>query len=101
MSDLARRIAALSPEQRAVFERRLQRKGLSPLKVQAILPRKKTDQLPLSYAQERLWFLDQLEPGSPLYNGPSAMRITGPLRTDSLERSLDEIVRRHESLRTT
>jgi amino acid adenylation domain-containing protein len=56
---------------------------------------------PLSFAQERLWFLDQLMPGSASYNIPSVWRLRGPLRRDALERSLREIVRRHEVLRTT
>ena len=57
--------------------------------------------LPLSYAQQRLWVLDQLEPNNPLYNIPRALRITGALNIEALEKSLNEIVRRHESQRTT
>ena len=56
--------------------------------------------LPLSFAQQRLWFLEQLEPGSPFYNIPDAVRIRGALRVDVLERAINEIIRRHESLRT-
>jgi amino acid adenylation domain-containing protein/non-ribosomal peptide synthase protein (TIGR01720 family) len=62
-------------------------------------PRDQT--LPLSFAQQRLWFLDQLEPNSPTYNLPEALRLHGPLNLAALERSLNEIVRRHEVLRTT
>jgi len=58
-------------------------------------------ELPLSSAQERLWVLDQLDPDSPAYNIPLAVRITGPLNADVLERSTNEIVRRHQILRTT
>jgi amino acid adenylation domain-containing protein len=57
--------------------------------------------LPLSFAQERLWFLEQLEPGSAFYNIPSASRLTGPVHVGALRRGIAELVRRHESLRTT
>lgn len=56
---------------------------------------------PLSFAQERFWFLDQLTPGATTYNVPMILRIEGQLDMLALERSLSEIVRRHESLRTT
>ena len=58
------------------------------------------DRLPLSFAQRRLWFLDQLEPGSARYNVVHALQITGRLDAQILQRSLNEIVKRHESLRT-
>ncbi|HEX8558455.1 MAG TPA: amino acid adenylation domain-containing protein [Pyrinomonadaceae bacterium] len=57
--------------------------------------------LPLSFAQRRLWFLDQLEPGGTLYNVPVALRLGGRLEAGVLARVLTEVVRRHESLRTT
>src|SRR6185369_16546787 len=57
--------------------------------------------LALSFAQQRLWFIDQMEPGSIFYNIPIAKRLVGVLDVDALERALGELVRRHESLRTT
>ncbi|HYO14677.1 MAG TPA: amino acid adenylation domain-containing protein, partial [Thermoanaerobaculia bacterium] len=65
-----------------------------------IVPVPRHDDLPLSFAQQRLWFLDQLAPESPLYNLPAPLRIAGPLDVAVLARSLTEIVRRHEVLRT-
>jgi amino acid adenylation domain-containing protein/non-ribosomal peptide synthase protein (TIGR01720 family) len=60
----------------------------------------RTTSLPLSYAQQRLWFLDQLEPGNVAYNAPLGVRLQGELDKDALQWSVDEIIRRHEVLRT-
>jgi amino acid adenylation domain-containing protein len=65
-----------------------------------LVPVERDGPLPLSFAQQRLWFLDQFEPGTPLYNMPAAIRLRGRLDREALQRTLDEIVRRHESLRT-
>jgi amino acid adenylation domain-containing protein len=65
-----------------------------------LLPVAREGSLPLSFAQQRLWFIDQLEPGSSLYNMPVALRVEGPLHAGVLAASLGEIVRRHEALRT-
>ena len=59
------------------------------------------DELPLSFAQQRMWFLEQFDPGSCLYNIPTAHRLSGDLNVTALEESLNEIVRRHDTLRTT
>ncbi|MEH1934496.1 MAG: condensation domain-containing protein [Nostoc sp.] len=64
-------------------------------------PISRSQELPLCLAQERLWFLDQLEPGNPFYNVPIAVHLTGELNTAILEQSLNEVVGRHEPLRTS
>ncbi len=66
-----------------------------------LVPAPRDGELPLSFAQQRLWFIDRLQPGSPAYNIPAALRIRGPLDDAALERALGELVRRHEALRTT
>jgi amino acid adenylation domain-containing protein len=65
-----------------------------------VVPAERTGALPLSFAQERLWFIDRLEPGSAVYNMPMVRRLGGALDVAALERALGEIVRRHEALRT-
>ena len=66
-----------------------------------LTPVARDGRLPLSFAQERLWFLDRLDPGQATYNVPMPLRLTGDLDMPALAASLDEIVRRHEALRTT
>ncbi|HLJ90481.1 MAG TPA: condensation domain-containing protein, partial [Candidatus Angelobacter sp.] len=96
MSNTVARLAALSPERRKLFEQRLRGSSLP------MIPKHATrDHLPLSFAQQRLWFLDQLVPGNPFYNIPGALKLVFPLNVDVFRRCLNEIVRRHESLRTT
>ena len=80
----------------------------SPLWVQvcgrhapALVPVPREDNLPLSFAQQRLWFLDRWNPGSPVYNIPMVLRVKGSLNLAVLEQCLNEIVLRHEALRTT
>jgi amino acid adenylation domain-containing protein len=65
-----------------------------------VMPVSRDGKLPLSFGQQRLWFLDQLEPDSPLYNVPLSFRLRGALDVAALKRSLSELVRRHEILRT-
>ncbi len=71
------------------------------LRAGIIRPRNTHEPVPTSYAQERLWFLDQFQPASPIYTIPAAVRLPGPLSVSLLERCIEEMVRRHESLRTT
>ncbi|HEX8558916.1 MAG TPA: amino acid adenylation domain-containing protein, partial [Pyrinomonadaceae bacterium] len=74
------------------------RKELTPIRP---LARDGARQFPLSFAQQRLWFIDRLTLGSSFYNIPQALRLSGPLDAGALGRSLNEIVRRHEALRTS
>ena len=106
MSDFFQQIADLSPEQRALFEKRFKQKGFSSLKAPEIskieiYKRKDYNELPLSFAQQRLWFFQQLNPDNSAYNVFSALRLEGQLNVGLLEKVFTEIVRRHESLRTT
>ncbi|HEV2852358.1 MAG TPA: non-ribosomal peptide synthase/polyketide synthase [Thermoanaerobaculia bacterium] len=86
LAGLAGRIAAMLPERTEA----------------ELIPRVPRDEpLPLSFAQERLWFLDQLEPGSPRYNIPVAMRLRGSLSVSAFEATFREVAQRHETLRTS
>ena len=101
MNDYLKQIAELSPEQQELFIMLLKEQGVD-IDASFILPHsRKTNRFPLSSAQQRLWFLDQLEPGSPLYNIPTALRLTGKLDVVALRRVLQEIMARHDILRTT
>jgi amino acid adenylation domain-containing protein len=98
VSNAASRLAALTPEKKKLLEQRL--KGLST--APAAIPKRPLDGAPeLSFAQQRLWFLDQLVPGNPFYNIFSPLPIQFAVNIEVLRRCLNEIVRRHEALRTT
>lgn len=81
-----------------IAETRLIDRQVSPTPLEKIA---RDANLPLSFAQERMWFFDQLAPGTSDYNVPLAIRVLGPLDVSVLERTISEIVRRHEVLRTT
>ena len=100
-ADLIKRIANLPPANRALLEQKLKVQGFDSFIKQIISRRATRESAPLSYSQRRLWFLDQYEPNSSVYNVPSGLRLKGALEVAALERSLNEIVHRHEALRTT
>jgi len=100
MSDVAARVAKLSPEKLELLMRRLNQKRGDVSRTK-ITPQNRSNSLPLSFAQARLWFLNQLEPSSLTYNLPTAVSLKGLLIVPAIERSINEIQRRHEALRTT
>ncbi|HEY0096501.1 MAG TPA: condensation domain-containing protein, partial [Archangium sp.] len=100
MNDLSKRIANLPPEKRAELLRRLEQAG-NKVSRPGNRVREPGKPLPLSFSQQRLWLLYQLDPGSVAYNLPHMLRIQGRLDTDVLERALRMVAERHESLRTT
>src|ERR1051326_8102653 len=91
----------LSGKKRAVLEALLREQGIGEAKTERIPRRTESEPAPLSFAQQRIWFLDQLEPESALYNIHTGVELLGPLNVPVLQRSIAEILRRHEALRTT
>ncbi|WDG77011.1 amino acid adenylation domain-containing protein [Pseudomonas chlororaphis] len=98
--DLVSRFLRLPLEQRQQFYQRLQTRGMSFAQLPIAPTRHEAPSLLLSYAQERQWFLWQLEPESAAYHVPGALRLSGRLDKAALQRSFDSLVARHESLRT-
>ena len=86
-------------EQARLIEQTL--RDQQPLQEPPMLPVSREKPIPLSFAQQRLWFLDQLEPGNVAYAIPLVVRLRNTLQVEALEQSMNEIVQRHESLRTT
>jgi hypothetical protein len=97
--DIASRIARLSADKLNLLAQRLAEKGGRG----AAIPRRDPSDpfIPLSFDQQRLWFLHQLDPDSPAYNIPAMLRMSGDVNAVALESSLNEVVKRHGSLRTT
>ena len=100
MRNYSQQIKKLSLEQRALFEAKLREKGIQLSQTNSIPPRKANEVIPLSFAQQRLWFVQQLEPDNSSYNVPCALKLEGKLDIRVLEQTLNEIVKRHEILRT-
>src|SRR5689334_18727578 len=94
-------VGGISTFKRELLESLLREEGIELQRTQTIPRRETSDPPPLSFAQQRLWFLQQLDPRSAAYNVPRAVRLTCPLNVSALRRSLSEVVRRHEVLRTT
>lgn len=90
--------SGLTAEQKALLTRELERRRAAAGR--PILPRPTGEEPPLSPAQRRLWFLDQMAPGQATYNATLTMRIEGPLDVEALHHALDLVVERHEALRT-
>ena len=99
--NIAELLNRLSPEKRALLASRLSRKRASGEKKPLIPRSEELDVYPLSFAQQRLWFLEQLEPGVTLNNIPLAVQLRGQLNVTALEDALSELVRRHHVLRAT
>src|SRR5262245_44148097 len=94
-------INKLSSHKQELFARALRARKLKSSPSDRIPKRTGSGPIELSYAQERMWVLDRLEPGNPAYNVLGSVEIEGDLDVSILEKVLKEIVRRHEILRTT
>ena len=99
MKGSAEELEKLSPERRLLLRKLLEERA-SAKRAPEIRRREGDGPVPLSFAQQRLWFIDRLEPGTSAYNMPAPLRFRGDLDARVLRRALSEIVRRHESLRT-
>ena len=97
MSDLLKRLESLSPEKRELVLQKLKKQQKSPL----LIPVSREQSLPLSFAQQRLWFIDQLEGDNCVYNVPFFWQISGVLNVSALEKAIATIIQRHEVLRTS
>lgn len=95
-----RRIQSLSSGRRKLFELRRQNRPPTVGELDAIKPRGDRATVPVSFAQQRLWFMDQLKPNSATYNEVAAFRLVGGVQVSVFERAVQEVIRRHETLRT-
>jgi amino acid adenylation domain-containing protein len=99
-SKIMKRFIGLPLEQRKIYLQRMLQEGVSPANLPIPQVRLEAPGLPLSYAQERQWFLWQLDPHSAAYHIPSALRLKGRLDISALQKSFEHLIARHESLRT-
>ncbi|MHC3973055.1 condensation domain-containing protein, partial [Pseudomonas aeruginosa] len=97
---VARRFITLPLDKRKLYLAKMQEEGVTPANLPIPEVASAFERIPLSYAQERQWFLWQMDPQSAAYNIPSALRLRGELDVEALSASLGAIVERHQSLRT-
>jgi len=100
MSNIKDKLAKLSPEQRKLFLAKLKKGANKESRRIPQIPRN-GNSFPLSYSQERIYFLETLEPGSAIYNIPFGYKVDGNMDIGCLEKALSQLVKRHESLRTS
>ncbi|HEY9810877.1 MAG TPA: condensation domain-containing protein [Halomicronema sp.] len=98
--NVSERLKNLTPEKRAILIKALRKDTMQTEETKRIKRRLQPDSSPLSFAQQRLWFLDKLSPQNSAYNLPVAVRLKGQLNLPVLQQTFNEIVRRHEVLRT-
>lgn len=101
MSELTKRIADLSPEKHKQLLERLKKKSGNEQSLFIPKQPKDKNRFPLSFAQERLWYLEQLDPGTAVYNFPFTLVFEGRFNAPALEQALNEVIRRQEALRTS
>ncbi|HHK9466130.1 TPA: condensation domain-containing protein, partial [Pseudomonas aeruginosa] len=101
MQELLKSVRSLSQKERKALAALLKRQGVNLYGITPVLKRSPEEPLQLSYAQQRQWFLWQLEPDSAAYHIPAALRLRGELDVEALKRSFAALVERHEGLRTT
>ncbi|MBP5968581.1 non-ribosomal peptide synthase/polyketide synthase [Pseudomonas iridis] len=100
MQELIESVGQLSAKQRKALAVLLKQKGVNLFDIAPVFKRTAEEPLLLSYAQQRQWFLWQWAPHSAAYNIPTALRLQGPLDVTALERSVQALIERHETLRT-
>ncbi|MZQ80588.1 amino acid adenylation domain-containing protein [Paenibacillus sp. 5J-6] len=100
MSDFKRKFDGLSPENKAHVIELMKKKARAELEASIPVQSRDSNEFPLSFQQQRLWLLNEMESGNPFYNVPSSFRLKGELHLNALQKSLNEMSKRHEILRT-
>ena len=97
---IAKRLALLPESKKAIFRQTLEKEGIDPWQL-PIVPQPVQEQgYPLSYSQQRLWFIEQMEAGNPMYNEFFALRFVGDLQLPAFNHAINKVIERHHILRT-
>lgn len=101
MSSVINKIASLSPEKQVILEKLLKKQGLDISRLPIAVQPRDTNIFPLSFSQQRMWFLHQVDSENAAYNCSAAWWVIGKLSLPALQKAVTELVQRHEALRTT